>query len=94
MLAWAWYYSRSMPNARSRCKRKLNVWVNLDLYAKLRNLAEQRACSMSEIVVRFLEHETVGVPISDEQAQDIKVRAEGDPLWALGNGKWYHKGQK
>lgn len=60
-----------MPDQRSKDKRKLNVWLNLELYKKLELLSQKTGKNMSELVTEWICLGTMNVELTPEDYEQI-----------------------
>ncbi len=63
-----------MPNVRQKGKRTFTFWLPMELHAKFANVAKAQGLSMSELMTKLIQKETVGVSITQEQLKDINRR--------------------
>lgn len=63
-----------MPNVRQKGKRTFTFWLPMELHAKFANAAKAQGLSMSELMTKLIQKETVGVSITQEQLKDINRR--------------------
>ncbi len=61
----------SMPNQRSRDKRRVNLWLNRELYARVKRYCADRDITVTEFIVKFLAAETANVELTRDDYKKI-----------------------
>ena len=65
-----WYHA-PMPNQRSRDKRRVNLWLNRELYARVKRYCADRDITVTEFIVKFLAAETANVELTRDDYKKI-----------------------
>lgn len=60
-----------MPNKPDIYKRILNLRIDRETYEKVRKLARERKCTMSDIVLRWVVEGTINVNLTPEDHEEI-----------------------
>lgn len=64
-------YSERMPNKRASDKKRLNIWLNRELYRKLELYAQKNELTMTEIIVRYIVYVTADIELTTEDYENI-----------------------
>ena len=60
-----------MPNERAKDKKRMNLWLNRELYKKVERYAKTRGLTMTEVVVSHLAALTADVQLTAEEYEEI-----------------------
>lgn len=64
-------YSRGMPNKRARDKKRLNLWLNRELYRRVELYARLNGMTMTEVVVKHLKDITAEIELTKDDYKAI-----------------------
>lgn len=63
-----------MPNKRSLTKRKLTVWIPMELHAKFANAAKERGMNVTEFLQLLMAEAAAGQSITEAQQKEMARR--------------------
>lgn len=64
-------YSTGMPNQRARDKKRLNLWLNRELYRRVELYAELHNTTMTDVVIRHLKDVTADIELTADDYELI-----------------------
>ncbi len=64
-------YTAGMPNQRARDKKRLNLWLNRELYRKVELYAKLHDMTMTEVVMRHIKDITADIELTADDYKQI-----------------------
>lgn len=64
-------YSGGMPNKRARDKKRLNLWLNRELYRRVELYSRIKGMTMTEVVVKHLKDITAEIELTKDDYKAI-----------------------